>query len=40
MYKVPNSVTRTSSGIVLTVKTRLIILISEIKAYMMFQSRT
>jgi hypothetical protein len=36
MYKFPNSATRTSSETVCIEKRRLIILISEIKVYMMF----
>jgi len=38
MYNVPNPVTRTSPGIEGIAKTRLIILISEIKVYIMSYS--
>jgi len=38
MYKFPNSVTGTSSGIVCIAQTGLIIPISEIKVYMVFYS--
>jgi hypothetical protein len=36
MYKVPNSVIRTSSGILCIAKIRLIILIAKNKGYVMF----